>query len=101
MEKRQPGGSLTLLVTGGFAGHRTSPVWYGPAEYALSDGTDLTMLDAQWADWDRSGRLLVATADGRLQIRTLDRGHTSVVFEEDLAPLRPDPQPPPRWASEH
>jgi hypothetical protein len=101
LEKRQPGGSLTLLVAGGFAGHRTSPDWYGPAEYALSDGAELTMLDGvQWADWDRSGRLLVATADGRLQIRTLGDGHTSVVFEEDLAPLRPDPQPAPPWATE-
>ncbi len=100
MEKPQPGGSWNLLVTGGYAGHRTSPDWYDPAEYALSDGSDLTILDAQWADWDRTGRLLLATTDGRLQIRTLEGATPTVDFDHDLAPILPDPQPPPPEASE-
>ncbi len=100
MEKPQPGGSLTLVVTGGYAGHRSSPDWYEPAEYALSDGADLTVLDAQWADWDHKGRLLAATIDGHLQIRTLDGDTSDIVFDEDLAGMHPDPQPPPPEASE-
>ncbi len=99
MEKPQPGGSLRLIVTGGYAGHRSSPDWYDPAEYALSDEADLTMLDdVQWADWDRNGRLLIATTDGHLQIR--DPSDSTIVFDEDLAAMQPDPQPPPPEAAE-
>jgi hypothetical protein len=100
MEKRQPGdGVWTLLVTGGYGGHRTMPAWYGPAEYALSDGADLEMLGGvQWAEWDQWGRLLVATTSGRLQVRDPRGG--AMPFDADLTRLRPDPQAPPAWAGE-
>jgi hypothetical protein len=52
--------------------------------------------DVQWADWARDGRLLVATTDGRLQIRD---GTTGVVgWELSLAELTPTPQRPPAQA---
>lgn len=51
-----------------------------------------------WADWDPSGRLLVATAAGRLELRDPDARRRSLVRGHDLAALRPDPRPPPEWA---
>ena len=47
--------------------------------------------DVQWADWAADGRLLIATADGRLQARTIDDAVTAVAWERDLAALQPDP----------
>jgi len=62
----------------------------------LHSGPDARHLeDVQWADWDARGRLLVATLDGRLQIRDVDG---SVVWEADEADLTPDPAPPPAEA---
>lgn len=59
-------------------------------------GDTATVLeDAQWADWDASGRLLGASRDGRLQIRE----GTSVVWEADEGSNEPDPAPPPEEAS--
>jgi hypothetical protein len=53
--------------------------------------------DVQWADWHPDGRLLVATTDGRLQIRAGE----AVEWEHDLAPYEPAPEAPPpeaaRW----
>lgn len=102
MEEPQPGASAStkLTVRRGYAAFRTMPRWNDPAEYAIEHAGDLIVLDdAQWADWDRNGRLLVATLDGRVQIRTFDGGQ-GVVWEEDLSVLQPDPQPAPDWASE-
>jgi hypothetical protein len=95
MTKPQPYGDAVLSVRGGQAAFRLGPHdrWAGPA-YAL-DGDPLP--DVQWADWAHDGRLLVATNEGCLQVR--DRA--AVVWDLDLAPLEPDPQPPPpeatRW----
>ena len=60
---------------------------------------DLTQhLDhVQWADWDAQGRLLVATDEGRLQIR--DGANGSVQWEADENAFEPDPAPPPAEAS--
>jgi hypothetical protein len=54
--------------------------------------------DAQWADWDARGRLLVATKRGWLQIRS-GTDFAAVDWAHDLAPAAPDPQPPPADAS--
>lgn len=64
--------------------------------YSL-DGAALT--DAAWADWDRHGRLLLATASGRLEIR--DRapdGTRATAWSHDLGGLRPEPTAAPDWA---
>ena len=68
-------------------------------EYALAEGgTTVPLSDVQWADWDTNGRLLVATTDGRLQIRVLDRVGFTLRHETDLAPLEPSPTAPPHDA---
>lgn len=103
MQKRQPGGNRLL--------HVESLAWAGGefgvdqavdglrVQYSMESGGDLESLDdLQWADWDRDGRLLVATRDGRLQARNLEAGLVRIVFEEDLSLLAPNPSPAPDWA---
>ena len=101
MEKARPKsrGDVRLTVRGHFAAFRTSlPGEVKITEYALVErGRSQPLADAQWADWDSDGRLLVATRDGRLQIRA--GGDFSVVSEVDLSPLTPTPSPPPADAS--
>ena len=46
------------------------------------------------------GRLLVATTDGRLQVRDDPYGETSAIWERDLSAQRPEPAAPPREAAE-
>jgi hypothetical protein len=91
-------GNTWLVAGGGYAAFRAGGLKrYRPPAYELRDGPDgpvLTQLDdVQWADWARDGRLLVATTDGRLQIRDGSTG--AVRWEHDLAGLRPAPEPPP------
>lgn len=58
------------------------------------------LTDVAWADWDPFGRLLVATHDGRLQIRDPDSASLEVrvehVLVRALAP-RPAPDDARRW----
>jgi len=92
-------GGVRLLVGGRFAAFRDSRNHDPEVWYALEDGGDLRTLDGvQWADWDAGGRLLVATSDGRLQVR--DAGGSDVSWETDLAADDPDPRPPPDDARE-
>jgi hypothetical protein len=101
MEKPRPktDGAMRLAAHGWFAAFRSGPP--GETLYALLEsGRPRWIEGVQWADWDDDGRLLVATEDGRLQIR--DGGDAStVVWEQDLAALTPAPAPPPddarRW----
>lgn len=102
LRKRRPvdGSRLWLHVEGSFAGFRTSPDTRIPAAYALVTDRDVVVLDVQWADWSNDGRLLVATSDGRLEVRSGDQFEWSPIFTENLSEMRPDPQPPPAWAYE-
>lgn len=104
MEKPRPGRATELLqVSGRHAAFRdNSPAW-GQPSYAIVDGAVQRQLDAvQWADWDRAGRLLVATRAGQLEVRDEPFSAADIVWSADLAPLRPDPQAPPpesgRWS---
>ncbi len=63
-----------------------------------SDGDHQVLDELQWADWDREGRLLVATRSGMLQIRNLSSNDTEIAFEEDLSCLMPQTSPAPPWA---
>jgi hypothetical protein len=104
MCKRQPRGERVLYVQSlGWAGGEFG---VGQAvdglrvRYSLESGGGIEALDdVQWADWDREGRLLVATRAGSLQVRNLDASRLE--FEEDLSGLEPDPAPAPpsaqRW----
>jgi len=102
MEKPRPktNGRLRLRVRGYFAAFRDSRA--KDVVYELFDGTHVTALaEAQWADWDAAGRLLVATRDGRLQIRELGEGPPRVLSEADAGAGAPRPMAPPpealRW----
>lgn len=95
MVKPSPRDGRALTVRGGEAAFRGGPAgrWQPPL-YALGDDV---LPDVQWADWASDGRLLVATSDGRLQVRDQNQ----VTWEHDVAGAEPDPQPPPpeatRW----
>lgn len=93
----RPGGGLRLHLQGRYAAFREGPPHEDPPLYALRRRTgDRILDDVQWADWDDRGRLLVATVDGRLQIRDgPDGAPDRVVFDEELAGEAPDPRPPP------
>jgi hypothetical protein len=98
MEKMRPGtDGARLRVQGYFAAFRTTrPGEPRQIRYEITgEGGPLHLADVQWADWAADGSLLVATHDGRLQIREYSRGDLPVRFEVDLAALTPVPVPPP------
>ena len=103
MEKPRPEDPDTRLsVSGRYAAFRDmGPAW-GHARYALIVGVDTRPLDGvQWADWAQTGRLLVATGDGALEVREAPFGPGSATWSTDLAVLTPEPVEPPaeahRW----
>jgi hypothetical protein len=103
MQKRQPGGQRLLCVEStGHAGGEfgTEQAVDGlRVRYSLEADGRLTLLDdLQWADWDRDGRLLVATRTGQLEVRIFGSGAEQTVFKENLALLDPKPIPAPDWA---
>ena len=103
MRKRQPGGKRVLCVErlgrGGGEYGVDQAVDGMRIRYSMESDGDLELLDdLQWADWDREGKLLVATRSGTLQIRDLDGDRPGIVFVEDLSVLEPNPTPAPPWA---
>ncbi len=102
--KPQPGGNCTLQVEslGWPGGEFTTGQAVDGLQvlYSLVVNGELHILDdLQWADWDSQGHLLVATRSGRIQIRTLNGSSFSLRFDCDLCRLRPEPTPPPDWAT--
>jgi hypothetical protein len=102
MEKPRPAsdGMDRLTVRGSYAairelhGVRTD----GRPLRVHRGGEAETLHGVQRADWDSRGRLLVATEDGRLQIRRgADEGST--VWETDEGSFEPDRAQPPADAS--
>jgi hypothetical protein len=101
LEKARPEshGATRLTVRGVLAAFRGNPEWGRTIRYEITgDGEGLHLEDAHWADWAADGRLLVATVDGKLQVRDYTRGGTSVRSEVDLRALTPAPAPPPKEA---
>ena len=98
MEKARPkGGRERLRVRGVFAAFREGRS--KDVTYEIAAGDQLIALDdAQWADWDADGRLLVATRDGRLEIRELSTSGARVVSEANPAVATPHPEAPPAEA---
>jgi hypothetical protein len=100
MEKPRPNasGSDRLTVRGTYAARRELHGRRTDVRYEHRS-RDLTRhLDrVQWAEWDAQGRLLMATDEGRLQIR--DGADGSVQWEADEGAFEPDPTPPPAVAS--
>ena len=103
IQKRQPGGGRLLCVesvgkAGGAFGVDQA-VDGLRVRYWLETDEDIQPINhVQWADWDREGRLLAATRDGKLQILDLDSGGSNPLFEEDLSASEPSPAPAPAWA---
>jgi hypothetical protein len=95
LAKASPRGGTVLTVSGGQGAFRGLPSHFLRVRYALGDQP---LVDAQWADWAPDGRLLLATGDGRLQVRSGPR-YDDVDWELDLAGLTPDPQPAPPEAT--
>lgn len=99
MEKRRPGGGCTLRVEGAYAAFRSMPGHRDPALYSLHGGGRVEVLaGVQWADWDAAGRLLLVTAEARLQVHASPEVRSAPLFDHDLAAYRPAPEPAPAWA---
>jgi hypothetical protein len=100
MEKPRPNanGSDRLTVRGTYAAIRELHGRRTDVRYELRSGDVTRHLDhVQWAEWDARGRLLVATDDGRMQIR--DGRTDSVQWEADEGAFEAHPTPPPAEAS--
>jgi hypothetical protein len=103
MQKRQPRGKCMLYVESvGWAGGEfgvEQAVDGLRVRYSLESDGNLKQLDElQWADWDREGKLLVATRSGKLQVLNLDDDGGKILFEQDLSLLERNPAPAPAWA---
>lgn len=97
MVKPHPTRELTLHIDGRYAAFRGGDSHDGPPVYWLSSADDMEVLDeVQRADWDSQGRLLVATAGGLLQARSV--AGEATVEAADLGDMSPDPQSAPDWA---
>jgi len=103
MRKPQPNGIRVLCVESlGWAGGEfgvEQAVDGVRVRYSMEAEGDIEILDdLQWADWDREGRLLVATRSGELQVRLLTGSGSHIIFKEDLSCLAPSPMSAPSWA---
>ena len=98
--KDRPGGGPGRLVLLDRGVVRGAAVELRAPAFAVERRSRRVPLDGvQWADWDPAGRLLVATVEGRLEIRDPDdRRHRAAVRSHDLAALWPDPRQAPAWA---
>ncbi len=110
---KHPTRKLRLILTCAGITHALGNVEGRKPSYSIEHGTTTTPLpDVVWADWDRQGRLLVATAAGALEIRDVAPGASaasqavadaglSYVTSVSLAGIRPAPTPSPlsaqRW----
>jgi hypothetical protein len=97
-EHRNPAGDLTLMMV---IRSNTDFQAYGGRyviEYAVrieTDGPEVALGQATWADWDQGGRLVIAR-DGRL-IHWQPSGFTDIA---DFNDQTPDPQPAPGRATD-
>lgn len=99
LEKVSPlrGGVLRLI--GGFYQPEGGTEGRAPTfEIQFGAGDRIKLDDAAWADWDRRGRLLIATKSGLLRAEIVRDGVRTVDEEHNLSGLVPDPQPAPEWA---
>jgi hypothetical protein len=106
MEKPRPGanGTARLAVVGRYAASRSGQPSWSEVTYTIRDDEAARRLErVQWADWDRTGRLLVATTNGKLQVREEPFGEAGTVWSIDLSGDRPTPAEPPsiarRWVA--
>lgn len=98
---RAGAGGPLLTVSGRYAAFRDNAPAWGEPTYVLKLPDGPRPLDGvQWADWSADGRLLVATTDGRLQVRVAPYDAASAAWDRDLSAEVPDPTPAPPEANE-
>jgi hypothetical protein len=74
---------------------------FGSCLYSLTypDSQEILLSDAAWADFDRKGRLVMASAAGELRIYEINDSNLTTVFSVSLNSLKPNPVKAPAWAS--
>jgi hypothetical protein len=95
LEKPRPGARDTRLrVRGHYAAFRAAAP--GQVVYEVTEADAMTTLED--VHWDADGRLLVATREGRLEIRDGARPTLATAPHAELAALAPEPAPAPAEA---
>ena len=102
MRKPHPSeAGLQLEVSGGHAAFRSRGFSTNVAYGIVAGGEPVELAGVQWADWASDGRLLVATAGGRLETRTGASWHRANELVADLSVARPEASAAPlearRW----
>jgi hypothetical protein len=99
IERDRPSGEFALELV--HAGHDHRGGWVEGAEvhYVVRAGERRALAEGvTWADWDAAGRLLVATADGAIEVREDSTGGWRPVWRHDLRGRTPEPGAAPDWA---
>ena len=98
LARSSPDGRMRLILQDqGILARAPSRVEGRSPLYRLERGRrTIELPEAAWADWDSVGRLLVATREGKLQIRNIESG--ALMHEVSLGPKSPSPRPAPAWA---
>ena len=73
---------------------------FGSCLYSINypDNQEILLSDAVWADFDRKGRLVMASAAGELTIFDIKDSNLTKVFSVSLNSLKPCPVKAPAWA---
>ena len=98
LAKARPGGGERLVLTRPRLGPGDGIEGRHPTYRTRGRPPPGELAGVVWADWSPRGRLLCATADGRLEIRALRNRDVLIEVSHDLAPLAPDPVQSPGWA---
>lgn len=72
---------------------------FGSCLYSIMypDSQEIFLPDAVWADFDRRGRLAVASATGEIKLYEIDGSNMTIVFSSRLNSLKPNPVKAPAW----
>ena len=73
---------------------------FGSCLYSMTylDTQEIFLSDAFWADFDRKGRLVIASAAGELRIYEVNGSNLTTLFSSNLNSLKPTPVQAPEWA---
>jgi hypothetical protein len=73
---------------------------FGSCLYSIThpDNKEIVLADVVWADFDRKGRLAVASSTGELRLHEIDSSNMTSVFSSNLNSLKPTPAQAPKWA---
>lgn len=94
-EKPRPGGGPTLVHT---IDYRSKAKWPDRYELRKGDGSLEELPGADWANWDKAGRLVYAAA-GKLWARDAVKRRLQPPRElADFNAMEPEAIPPPDWA---